>query len=102
MARELTKKHEEVLRDGAKALAARCLENSPRGECTLVIGGATEDEVEGQTTWADEDVDALIRTALDYGASVKDLSSRIATQTNRPKRSVYSRAIALRAEGEGD
>ena len=39
LARELTKQHEEVLRDEAGALAARLEESPPRGECTLVIEG---------------------------------------------------------------
>ncbi len=99
LARELTKKHEEILREGAAALAAYCAEVPPRGECTLVIGGATEEEVAEQTSWRDEDVDALIQTELDSGSSVKDLASRLALRTGRPKRSLYSRAVALREEG---
>ena len=99
LARELTKKHEEVLRDGAAALAARCLESPPRGECTLVIGGASGEEMAEQLSWTDEAVDALIQTELASGSSVKDLASRIATRTNRPKRSIYSRAVALRELG---
>ncbi len=99
LARELTKKHEEILRDDAAALAAYCAEVPPRGECTLVIGGATEEEVAEQTSWRDEDVDALIQTELDSGSSVKDLASRLALRTGRPKRSLYSRAVALREEG---
>jgi len=99
LARELTKKHEEVLRDRVAALSARCVETPPRGECTLVIGGATEEELTDETNWTDEDVDALIQSALACGSSVKDLSSRLALRTGRPKRTIYSRAIALRKEG---
>ncbi|MBJ21626.1 MAG: 16S rRNA (cytidine(1402)-2'-O)-methyltransferase [bacterium] len=101
LARELTKKHEEVLRDGTAALAAYCLENPPRGECTLVIGGATAEEVADRSSWADEDIDDLIRSELATGSSVKDLASRLANRTGRPKRSLYARAVALREEGGG-
>jgi 16S rRNA (cytidine1402-2'-O)-methyltransferase len=99
LARELTKKHEEVLRDRAAALSIHCVESPPRGECTLVIGGATEEEMAEETNWADEDVDALIHSELASGSSVKDLASRLALRTGRPKRSIYSRAVALRGKG---
>jgi 16S rRNA (cytidine1402-2'-O)-methyltransferase len=98
LARELTKKHEEVLRDRAAVLAAYCVEHPPRGECTLVIGGATEEEVAEEMYWRDEDVDALIQSELDSGSSVKDLASRLAIRTGRPKRSIYARAVELREE----
>lgn len=101
LARELTKKHEEVLRDCATTLAARCVVVPPRGECTLVIGGATQEEVVDQISWTDDDVDALIQSELATGASVKDLASRLGLRTGRPKRSIYSRAIALRDGDRG-
>lgn len=99
LARELTKKHEEVLRDGAKALSAQLEAHPPRGECTLVIGGASEDEVAGATEVSDDEVDAQIERELAAGASVKDLSARLSTRTGRPKRTIYARAIALREAG---
>ena len=103
LARELTKKHEQVLRDDASALAARCREDPPRGECTLVIAGASEQEVADQTEVSDAEIDVLIRAELATGASVKDLSARLATRTGRPKRSVYGRALTLRdATRQGD
>lgn len=100
VARELTKKHEEILRDGAAALAERCRHDPPRGECTLVIAGASDQEVADQTEVSDAEIDVLIRAELAAGVSVKDLSARLATRTGRPKRSVYGRAIALRDAGE--
>lgn len=100
LARELTKKHEEILRDRASALAARCREVPPRGECTLVIAGADEQEVADGARLSDEEIDRLIEAELAAGASVKDLAARLATRTGQPKRTVYARAVALRASGE--
>ena len=102
LARELTKKHEEVLRDGASALAELCRQTPPRGECTLVIGGALEGETAEGRDWSETEVDALIRSELDAGLSVKDLSARIAARTGRAKRSVYARAVALRKVEAGE
>ena len=43
MARELTKPHEEFVRDTLGALAARYAEARPLGEVTLVVAGADSD-----------------------------------------------------------
>ena len=101
LARELTKKHEEVLRDKAASLAAYCVDHPPRGECTLVLGGATQEEVALEESWTDEDVDALIQSELASGTSVKDLANRLSIRTSRPKRTIYARAVMLREEENG-
>lgn len=108
LARELTKQHEEVLRDDARVLAARFAETPPRGECTLVIEGADAEEEAAVQAWSDEQVDHAIAEALEAGRSVKDVASEIAGRTGRPRRAVYARAVALRKDrdfegaGEGD
>ncbi|MAG33634.1 MAG: 16S rRNA (cytidine(1402)-2'-O)-methyltransferase [Deltaproteobacteria bacterium] len=106
LARELTKRHEEVLRDSASALAAHLVGTSLRGECTLVIGGADEDEQAQTSVWSEETLDEAIRDALEQGVSVRDLAADLAGRSGRPKRAVYSRAVDLReaqqAGGAGD
>lgn len=96
LARELTKQHEEVLRDEASALAARLEAVPPRGECTLVIEGADEDEEAAIRAWSDEDVDLAIAEALEAGRSVKDVATEIAGSTGRKRRALYARAVELR------
>ncbi|MBW2497121.1 MAG: 16S rRNA (cytidine(1402)-2'-O)-methyltransferase [Deltaproteobacteria bacterium] len=98
LARELTKRHETVWRDGARALAERLAENPVRGECTLVIAGASEDEAETLAGWSDEEIDAAIRRELDRGTSVKDLASEVALRAGRPRRAIYGRAVELRGQ----
>ena len=71
LARELTKKHEEVLRDRASDLAERCRLTPPRGECTLVIEGALEGETTEGREWTDLDIDDLVRAQLEAGTSVR-------------------------------
>lgn len=108
LARELTKQHEEVLRDDASALASRLSEAPPRGECTLVIEGADEAEEAALRAGSDEELDVAIVQALDAGRSVKDVASEIAGATGRKRRAVYARAVELRdlrsaqRPGEGD
>lgn len=100
LARELTKRHEEVWRDGLRSLAARSAEASLRGECTIVVAGGPEaDEAKGEVDSAlalDTRIDAALAAGLAQGESVRDLAARIAATTGRAKRAVYARALALR------
>ena len=98
LARELTKKHEEVLRDPVSKLAARLGDETLRGECTLVIGGATQEE-ELARRWSDREVDQAILERVAAGASVRDLSTELAEHSGRSRRDLYARAVALRDEG---
>ena len=96
LARELTKRHEEVLRGPASELAERCTQIPPRGECTLVIAGAGVDEMESRNTWDDEEVDGAIRSLLSEGASIRDLARDLATRSGRARSELYARAVSLK------
>ncbi|MEM9173923.1 MAG: 16S rRNA (cytidine(1402)-2'-O)-methyltransferase [Myxococcota bacterium] len=102
LARELTKQHEEVLRDAASVLAARLETAPPRGECTLVIEGADEAEEAAARAWSDDQVDGALAQGLAAGRSVKDVSSELAAITGRPRRALYARAVALREASAGE
>ncbi len=101
LARELTKRHEEVLRGSVSALAAVCAESPPRGECTLVIAGATAAEEAAESVWSDADLDEVILAELAEGVSTRDLAHDLAARTGRTRGEVYARAISIRnASGE--
>lgn len=88
VARELTKRFEEVRRDGLAALAAHYATTEARGEITLVVGPppvAQEDA---------EDLDGQLRAALARN-SVKDAAALVATATGLPRKLVYARALEL-------
>ncbi len=89
VARELTKRFEEVRRDGLSALATWYAANEARGEITVVVGPATE------TAMDDATVDGLLRAALDAGESLRDAAGRVAGAAGLPKREVYARALRL-------
>lgn len=108
LARELTKRHEEVVRGRLRDLAERFALAPPRGECTLVVAGAeadalrAEEDVEAERQAREQALDDALRFGLGEGESVRDLATRIAGETGFPRREVYARALALRdAESDG-
>ncbi|RYB04224.1 16S rRNA (cytidine(1402)-2'-O)-methyltransferase [Lichenibacterium ramalinae] len=92
VARELTKRFEEVRRGTAPDLAAHYeAEGAPRGECVLLVARPEA----GQAPSAD-DLEARLAAALDT-LSVKDAAAVVAGETGLPRREVYGRAVALAA-----
>jgi len=82
--RELTKTHEEVVRDGLGALAAWAREGV-RGEVTLVVAGAPEPgPVDDPATLV-----SLVAAAEAAGATRKDAIAEVARRAGVPKRVVY-------------
>jgi 16S rRNA (cytidine1402-2'-O)-methyltransferase len=96
VARELTKLHEEVLRDSLDRLAAAFRERGAgRGEVTVVVEGASATTVAALTAIAASDVDDHIREALAAGEALKSLSKELARRSGRPAREIYARALEL-------
>lgn len=96
VARELTKKFEEVRRDTLSNLVAHYRDaGQPRGEIVLIVGGASEDAEE---LWNDERIDALLLQLFDDGHSVKDASNLAAAKSGRKKSDVYERALTLKGK----
>ena len=96
LARELTKKFEEVRRGSLPELAAHyAAAGPPRGEVVLVIGPPAE---HGEV--ALDDVDAALRDALSCMAPAAAAAS-VAAATGLGKREVYRRALALKAKEPG-
>ena len=92
VARELTKKFEEIRRGSAGELAAHyATEGAPRGECVVLVARPA-----ATVAPSAEDLDARIAAALDT-LSVKDAAAVVAGETGLPRRDVYGRAVALAA-----
>lgn len=91
VARELTKRFEEVRRGTLADLAAHYGEHAPRGEITVVVGPPLADDSTA------DDLDSQLRTAL-RTLSVKDAAALVAGITSLPRRTVYARALELARE----
>ncbi|MEE2677758.1 MAG: 16S rRNA (cytidine(1402)-2'-O)-methyltransferase [Myxococcota bacterium] len=89
VARELTKRHEEVARGTLPELSERFSEGA-RGEVTVVVEGAPPDEPPSLDA-----IDAAIRAGLEAGESGRDLADRLAAP-GLSRRRIYARINALR------
>jgi 16S rRNA (cytidine1402-2'-O)-methyltransferase len=86
VARELTKRFEEVRRGTLGELAEYYAHNAARGEVTVVVAPAEQEDP--------EDLDERLRAAL-AANSVKDAAALVAVATGLPRKLVYARALAL-------
>lgn len=93
LARELTKRFEQVRRASLATLAGELAgEPPPKGEIVLVVGQVAE------TAPSVDDVDALLQAAL-ARTSVKDAVAEVAVATGMARRDVYARALAVKGGG---
>ncbi|MEM7473045.1 MAG: 16S rRNA (cytidine(1402)-2'-O)-methyltransferase [Pseudomonadota bacterium] len=88
MARELTKKFEEVCRAPLAELAAQMSQRKLKGEVVLLVA-------RGEKAGFDEDsLEKMLREALKTG-TVKDAVNEVVQQTGEKRRTVYQLALTL-------
>ena len=88
VARELTKRFEEVRRDGLAALAAHYAAHAARGEICVVVGPAPVE------TMQPEILDDRLRAAL-VDHRLKEAVALVTAATGLPRKQVYARALGL-------
>jgi 16S rRNA (cytidine1402-2'-O)-methyltransferase len=93
VARELTKRFEEVRRGSLGELAAHYAAAEARGEICIVVGPAPEERT------GEADLDAQLRTAM-AGASLRDAAALVAAATGLPRKQVYARALELARDAD--
>lgn len=89
LCRELTKKHEEVVRGSLAQILAQLGGVDPKGEIVLVLDRGTAKVADEAT------MDAALDEAL-LTLSLKDAASFVAETLNLPRKTVYQRALARR------
>ena len=88
VARELTKRFEEVRRDGLAGLADHYATHAARGEICVLLGPAPEEPA------LEADVDSMLRAAL-ITHRLKEAVAQVTAATGLPRKLVYARALAL-------
>ncbi len=106
LARELTKVHEEVVRDLAPALVERLrARESLKGEMVVVVAPPSEEELAlvarraavpaGDEGSADDLLREAVVEALAAGEGARSIAKRLSTRFSRRKREVYELAVSL-------
>jgi 16S rRNA (cytidine1402-2'-O)-methyltransferase len=92
VARELTKKFEQVRRGQLGELAGQyAAEDPPRGEVVVLVGPPDPAVAQARSTAS---LDGELTAAL-AGLSVKDAAREVAAKLGLPRRDVYARALEL-------
>jgi 16S rRNA (cytidine1402-2'-O)-methyltransferase len=95
VAREITKKFEEFARGTVAELRDRYAEAGPRGECVILVSGATDSPVENV------DLEGVIRSLLEQGFSVRDAAREAAETTGLSRNETYAEAQRQREASRG-
>jgi 16S rRNA (cytidine1402-2'-O)-methyltransferase len=92
--RELTKLHEELVRDDLQALAGRADTIVAKGEVVIGVAGAPEPEPE-EVRADDEALAAEIRKRRAAGMSARDVADGLARERGLNRRAVYRLVVEL-------
>lgn len=95
LVRELTKVHEEVVRDVAPRLARRVAQATEvRGECVIVVEGPVAGEERPRALFSARTLDEAVAVGLAAGESKSRLAKRLAKEFSLGRAEVYDRIVA--------
>ena len=92
IARELTKKYEEILRGSISELIARVDETPLRGEIVVIIAPP-----EAEAQWDEDKIRSALEPLIET-EGVKRAAAEVAAQSGHKKRDVYAIALKLKDE----
>jgi 16S rRNA (cytidine1402-2'-O)-methyltransferase len=95
VARELTKKFEELIFGTPETLRAKFAEAPPRGELVVLIGAGVKAELGAA------EVDAMLEDAL-ASMSRRDAVQAVAEMTGLKRKEIYARALSLGSPISGE
>ena len=89
--RELTKKHETLFKTDLEKALDWYRENSPKGECVLVLEGTSREEIkeEERSKWEDMSVPEHVEFYLKQGMEKKEAMKQVAKDRGVSKREIY-------------
>jgi 16S rRNA (cytidine1402-2'-O)-methyltransferase len=87
VARELTKRHEEQIGPSVSAALEHFRRVPPRGECTLVLGGAPPAQPRSRS---DAELTRDLRAKVASGLSPSDAARQLAAETGLSRRGLYA------------
>lgn len=96
IARELTKKYEEVFRGTVRQAKEKFNREGVRGEFVVVVEGISLEENVGKELWKDISIKEHIILYIDQGLSKKEAVKRVAKERKMPKSEVYKESIDIK------
>ena len=97
LCRELTKKHEEILRGTLEEIITELSKReSIRGEMVLILQGCDSNTEDGENEFLSMTIDEHMELYLSKGFDSKEAMKQVAADRRIPKREVYSRYILKR------
>ncbi len=93
--KELTKKHETILRTTLKDSVDYFTENEPKGEYVLVLSGRKREEIEREDreSWLDMSVKEHMDIYLSQGVEKKEAMRKVAKDRGVSRRDIYNELI---------
>lgn len=98
IAREATKMFEEIHRGTLSSAIERFAAVTPRGEFTIMVAGAVEQEEEVPAP----DIQSALREALESGKSERDAVREVSAEYPIPKKEVYRIMLEMKGESSGE
>ncbi|WP_130805526.1 16S rRNA (cytidine(1402)-2'-O)-methyltransferase [Senegalia massiliensis] len=97
VARELTKKYQEVIRSDIREALDRFKKQSPKGEFVIVVEGVDKEDIKDieDDLWASLTIKEHILEYMKKGYSKKESVKKVSKERNIPKREVYKESIDL-------
>jgi len=97
VARELTKKYEEIVRGTVSECLDRFNKGDIKGEFVIIVKGNSQLglEEENESLWNDMSVKEHILLYITQGLDKKEAVKRVAVERNIPKRDVYKESILI-------
>ena len=95
VARELTKLHEETFRGAVSAAITHFSAHEPRGEFTLVIGGAPTPSV-----WSEAQALAELERLQTTGVSAQAALKQVTQHSGWPRRALYALWVKTKSTGQ--
>ena len=98
LVRELTKIYEEYTRGTIAELVAYLEENPLKGECLLIVEGASEQEANLEEVDLIQEIDLLVQSGMKKNQAIKQLAKQFGLQ----KSDLYARYHQEEGKGESD
>lgn len=95
LARELTKKHEEIFVTTLGGCLLRYEQEEPKGECVLIIAGKSKAAIdeERKAAFSDLSIEEHLQQYIDQGIDKKEAMKKVAKDLGIPKREVYAKLL---------